>query len=282
MKSKSTPQLILSILLFSFVFNQAVSAENLVLAVHPYLSQPELLKKFNPLAKYLSKKTGINIKVKVGSSYSEHIKYIGKNKVDIAYMGPASFVKVLTVYGDKPILARLEIKGQPFFQGNIIARKDSGIKTLNDLKGKDIAFGDPRSTMSYIVPHHMLHKAGIYKGNVSKHQFLHSHNNVALGVLFGNFDAGAVKPAVFKKFENKGLIIVEVTPKISEHLFVTRTNLPVKVIAALKKAMLEMNKFDEGKAALRSIKSSITSLVSANSGDYDNLRTIINETKKLH
>ncbi len=259
-----------------------VCADNtLTLAVHPYLSHEEVEKKFTPIAKHLSDVTGIDIKVRVGSSYEEHIQYTGEDKVDIAYMGPASYVGLMHKFGSKPILCKLEVNGRSYFQGNIVVRKDSGIKTLKELKGKRIAFGNPNSTMSYIVPHFMLHQAGVFANQSGKHEHLQSHNDVALGVLSGDFDAGAVKPEVFKKFEEQGLYTLEMTPKISEHLFVTRSNLPVKYIEKLRKAMFEMRYTSQGLAALQSIKKGITGLVAAKSSDYENLRKIIVETNKL-
>lgn len=263
-------------------FSVSAERDSLILGVHPFLSNDAIIKKFSPLAKYLTKQTGIDIKVRVGSSYDEHIQYVGLNKVDIAFMGPASYVNMVNTYENKPILARLEVKGVPYFKGNIIARKDSNIKTLKGLKGKRIAFGDPNSTMSYIVPHHILHKAGVFKNRLTKHEFLHSHTNVVLGVLSGDYDAGAVKPSVFKKFEDKGLVIIAETPKISEHLFVVRSNLSTNKINALRTAMLNIKKSKKGMSALKAIKNSITNLVAATSNDYANLRKIIIETEKIH
>ncbi len=274
----------LAILFLVLPLCQSASAEDsLILAVHPFLSNEELEKKFTPIADYLGSKTGKKIIVRVGSSYEEHIQYIGSDKVDIAYMGPASYVRMVTKFGNKPLLAKLEVNGQSFFQGNIIARKDSGIKTMADLLGgKRIAFGDPNSTMSYIVPHYMLHKAGVFSGRSTEHQFLYSHDNVALGVLSGDYDAGAVKPAVFRKYEENGLRTIAVTPEISEHLFVARKNLPVELIEMLRNAMLSMSKETKGLAALHAIKKSITGLVEVESSDYDNLRKIILESDSLH
>lgn len=273
---------ILSITLLISVFNKLANAnEDLILAVHPYLAETELQKKFAPLANYLSQKMGKTIQVKVGGNYEEHIQYIGLNKVDIAYMGPASYVQMVTDFGEKPILARLEINGHSWFQGDIVTRENSEIKTLKDLKGSHIAFGDPKSTMSYIVPHHMMHHAGVFDGVKTSHQFLYSHDNVALGVLSGDFDAGAVKPAVFRKFKSAGLRIIAKTPKISEHLFVVRADLPPKQVERLRNIMLTMSESEQGMEALHAIKKNITALVEAKSSDYDNLRKIIVESRGL-
>jgi len=260
----------------------AVAKGNLTLGVHPFLSDEVLKNKFTPLANYLSHQTGLNVVVRVGSNYDEHILFSGLDKLDIAYMGPASYIKMVNDYGRKPILAKLEVNGVSYFQGNIIARKESKIKILADLAGKRIAFGDSNSTMSYIVPHYVMHQAGVFVNQFEKHQFLYSHNNVALAVLSGDYDAGAVKPAVFRQFEEKGLRIVAKTPKISEHLFITRSDLPNEQVIALRKAMLNIKKSKMGMAALRNIKKSIINLVEAANDDYDNLRKIIFESKNLH
>lgn len=69
----------------------------------------------------------------------------------------------------------------------------------------DIAFGDPESTMSHLVPRFMLWRVGVTGEVLADYQFLSNHTNVALGVLVGDFDAGAVKEEVFYEFEPKGL-----------------------------------------------------------------------------
>lgn len=274
--------IIIAGLLFSAIPVRNVSAEdNLTLAIHPYLATDVLEKRFTPIIKYLSKKIGKSINIRIGSNYNEHIQYVGHNNIDIAYMGPVSYIKMTNTFGIKPLLARLEIEGSPWFQGNIITRADSNINSLESLKGKRIAYGDPNSTMSYIVPHHMLHRAGIYTDSSTKYNFLSSHNNVAMGVLAGDFDAGAVKPAVFKKFEAQGLRIIANTPKISEHVFVARDNMTAKEIDILREAFLSMKNSEEGMNALHAIKKSITGLVSANDGDYKNLRKIILDLNML-
>lgn len=261
----------------SFPPQHAHAEDNLVLAVHPFLPHQELEKRFGPFTKYLSKQSGKPVKLGIGANYQEHIDYIGMDKVDIAYMGPASFVKVTNTYGNKPLLAKLEVSGHSFFQGNIITRKDNNIRKVNQLKGKLIAFGDPNSTMGFIAPYFTLLKAGAFADDSTKYSFLHSHSNVALAVLAGDFEAGAVKPDIFKKYASQGLKVITDTEKISEHLFITRANLPKSQIQSLRRAMLEIKKSPEGMQALHAIKSNITNLVEVKNNDYENLRAMMKE-----
>jgi len=259
------------------LFPAALQArEPLILAVHPYLPAKELTQRFSPLADYLSRELGRPVVVRVGGDYWEHIKYIGKDQVDIAFMGPASYVKMVQKYGKKPILARLEINGLPQFQGRIIVRWDSRLKRLSDLKNHSFAFGDPGSTMSYQVPRYMLWKSGITLADLSDHQFLGSHNNVALGVLAGDFDAGAVKEEVFLNFESRGLRALASTPPLSEHLFVASARLPANTVQALHTALVRLKDTPQGSQIMRAIKKNTSAMVPAADSDYDSLRDILN------
>lgn len=262
------------------ITGKAYAQKSLKFGVHPYLPATELLKRFTPLAEYISNKTGKTVTIEIARDYSEHIDHIGKNMIDIAYMGPASYVKLVETYGKRPILARLEINGKPTFQGFIIIAKDSAIRTLSDVKGKRFAFGDPDSTMSHLVPRYMLLEAGVDIEKDGSYKFLYSHHNVALGVLMGDFDVGAVKEEVFYKYKDRGLKILAETPEFSEHLFVTRSRLPDKTVNALREALYKLRDNEDGRAVLTAIKKGMTGLVPATDKDYDNLRAVLQGLKK--
>ena len=157
----------------------------------------------------------------------------------------------------------------------IFTRHDSNINSLQDLTGKTFAFGDPNSTMSYVVPNGMLAEAGITKDKLARHDFLYSHHNVALAVLGGYFDAGAVKEEVFYEFEKKGIKLIEKSPPIAEHLFVTRSNLPENLIEEIRYHLLNIAKDKDKDRILHSMKSGTTNLIPVVDEDYDTLRKIL-------
>lgn len=258
----------------------AYARQTLTLQVHPYLPATELLDRFSPLTEYLSTKTSMEIICNISKDYQDHIDKIGNDKVDIAYLGPASYVKVTEDYGLKPILVRLEINGAPSFRGVIVTRESSAITTLKDLTGKRFAFGDPNSTMSHLVPLFMLYEAGINKKNLAGYKFLDSHHNVALGVLVGDFDAGAVKEEVFYEYKERGLKDLQWTPEISEHIFVARSSLPKKTVNELMNALLSLRTEPDSKSIMSSIKNNMTAMVTARDRDYNNLRKILDTVKR--
>jgi phosphonate transport system substrate-binding protein len=248
----------------------------LILGVHPYKSAVTLVESYKPLASYLSHKTGRTITVRITRDYSTHIQLIGEDKLDIAYMGPASYVDLVMRYGKKPLLARQAIHGNPTFQGKIVVHRDSTISSLVELVGKRFAFGDSASTMSHLVPRYMLRQAGVTVDRLTKHQFLGSHDNVALAVLAGDYDAGAVKEAVYKKYQARGLKVLATTPALSEHLFVTRSKLPAEVRRTLREALYILKDDPQGPAIMAGIKPGMTAWVPVTDTDYDNLRIILN------
>jgi phosphonate transport system substrate-binding protein len=269
--------LILQTLLVSGI---SFAAEPLVFCVHPYLPSVELFKRFTPLVDYLSKETGRSITLNIKNSYAEHIEDIGKGKTNIAYLGPASYVKMADKYGRKPLLARLEINNSPTFRGVIIVKSESKITDLKNLAGKRFAFGDPASTMSSLVPHYMLIKEGIGLDKLDGYVHLSNHNNVALSVLIGDNDAGAVKEEVFHKYEKRGLKALAWTPRISEHLLVADDTLSAGTLDSLRNALFHLKDSKKGLDIMKGIKPTMTSMVPVKDEDYDNLRTILQTLSK--
>ncbi len=252
----------------------------LILGVHPYRSAVTLMESYKPLASYLSRKTGRIITVKISKDYRTHIRLIGEDKLDIAFMGPASYVEMVAHYGRKPLLARQVIQGSPTFQGKMVVRQESTISSLAELAGKHFAFGDVASTMSHLVPRYMLRNAGVTVDQLAGYRFLGSHDNVALAVLMGDFDAGTVKESIYKKYQPRGLKVLATTPALSEHLFVTRSTLPDEVRQVLSTSLYALKDDPQGSAIMNSIEPGMTAWVPATDADYNNLRTILDSLAK--
>lgn len=257
---------------------QAATPEPLILAVHPYLPAAEIITRFTPLADHLARAVGRPIKVRIGSNYAEHINTIGEDRVDIAYMGPVSYVKLVDRYGKKPLLARQEVGGQPYLRGVIVTRHDSPLRTLASLKGKRFAYGDPDSTMSHIIPQSMLQRAGVPDRALSHRAFLGSHHNVVLAVLSGDYDAGAVKEEVFQAQAPKGLRALATTPPVADHNLVASSRLPAALTETLRHALWRLKDTPQGLSIMNALHPNMTALVPALDTDYDSLRAAIGDT----
>lgn len=268
-------------LIVVFIFATAASAADsavqkpLILAIHPYLPREEIVSRFTPIANYIAAAIGRPVEVRVGRNYAEHIDAVGTGIVDIAYMGPAPYVDLVAKYGNKPLLARQEVNGQSFLIGKIFVRQDSTIKSLKDLKSKRFAFGSSNSTMGHIVPQHMLENAGVTLDSLASHKFIVGHKNVALAVLAGDYDAGAVKDEVFQEFAPKGLRALAQSSSVADHLFVASARLPDALIESLRRSLLNLNDSPNGKEIMTAIHPHMTRLAPPKDSDYDSLRIIM-------
>ncbi|OUD16050.1 phosphate/phosphite/phosphonate ABC transporter substrate-binding protein [Thioflexithrix psekupsensis] len=226
------------LLCFHLLFSPVQAKETLNLYIFPYLTAQQLLEKFTPLTDYLTEKTGIEIHPIISQSYEQHVQELGEDKIDIAYIGSIPYVKLIEKYGEKPLLVRLETAGTPTFRGAIVVHKDSPIQQIKEVINKRFAFGAQGSTMSHLMQDYLLRESGVTLEQLAWHEFLGSHDNVALGVLMGEFDAGAVIEDIVYKYQERGLRVLAWTPEISEHLLLTRRDLPTAQIEALRNALL--------------------------------------------
>ena len=151
---------------------------------------------------------------------------------------------------------------------------NSTLRNLGDLRGKRFAFVDPDSTMGTIVPRYVMQQAGIELKTLASYQYLGGHKNVALGVLSGDYDAGAVKSEVYDEMVPRGLRVLAKLPEVSEHLFVARSDMPDKQVAQLRQALLQLQGEANGVVIMRAINKDMTAMVPVVHADYDNLRKI--------
>jgi phosphonate transport system substrate-binding protein len=270
-----------SVLILSSFAEQQQTPKPYIFGVHPYLTAKELLERFTPLINYLSKTLDKPVILRVAKTYASHIERVGEDQVDIAYLGPVPYVKLVKNYGHKHLLAKIKVKGKSTFRGAIIVPKNSPIKTLTDLRGKRFAFGSPNSTMSHFVPRFVLWKAGITVEQLSHYQFIKYHENVVWGVLIGAFDAGAIKEDILNQYAVQGIRVLKWTPPIAVHVFVATQRFPQQQVKKLQTLLLNLNEHPKGKTILTSIKKSITGVEAANDEDYNELRVILQTVEHL-
>lgn len=255
--------------------------EPLVLGVHPFLSTTELHKRFTPLAEYLGRELGRPVEIRVNSSYESHVESIGTGQVDLAFMGPAAYVKLIDKYGEIPLLAAFETTTGRTFTGIIFVKKGSPIKTLAQLKGKSFAFGPAPSTMTNLVPHYMLLEAGLDLQDLGSSEFLTNHENIVLGVLAGRYDAGAVKDDIFNQYEPQGLQALAVSDPMFDHIFVAKATLPKGTVRKISEILLSLKNSEEGRRSLAAIQNNLLALVPGKDSDYDNLRKVLDSLAKV-
>jgi len=255
---------------------RTIEKHELIFGVHPYLQKKNLYAKFQPLVDYLGKALNKRVTLQISPSYTEHLKLVGKDYYDFAYIGPTTYIEMVEKYGEKYILASMTTYDLPYFNGIIFVPSGSSIYTLKDLKGKTFAFGKPTSAMSSVIPTIMLDEAGVKLSDLNNYKYLKNHEDVVNNVLSGNFNAGAVKEAVFDKYKKQGLRQIARSRHVSEHVFVASNTMSMEVKQQIEKLLLNITDTQEGKDILYKIKPKSRSLKSTKDYNFNSLRDYLN------
>ena len=236
-----------------------------------------------PLVEILRRNLGMEIQSFVATDYTGVIEALRGEKLDIAFLTPASYVlgKVET---DIKVVLKSERKGIPVLYAAIITRTDSGIQTLDDLRGKSFAFGDALSTTGHVFPRKMFKDRGLDPVRDFK-QILYSggHDATVLAVLNGKVDAGATyanspdnEDTAWMRYlkdpeEVKKIRAIAFSEPIPADNLVIRAGLDERVATKIVELFIELSNDPEGKKMLRDLYQ-IDGFVRASDKDYDSVR----------
>ena len=150
--------------LLAFGGSAALAAEKLDklrFGLLPAEEAVEMARQFKGIADYVGKAVGLPTEIFVSQSYNALIEAMEAGKIDVAYLGGGTYVAAYNKGMNVVPMAVARLQGRTYYKSCIITRPDSGIKTLQDLKGKSFAFVTPTSTSGGVGPRFYLNKNGI-------------------------------------------------------------------------------------------------------------------------
>jgi len=238
-------------------------------------SPVEVLKKFNPLAEYLSKKIGKRIELRAVSDYEGAIRDIGQGMTHLCFMTPTTYIEANKKYG-VDVLVKALTEGKSSYHSVIIAKSDSNINSVEDIKGHTFAFGDPHSLSNYIAPRIMLFEAGIDLKDLLYYDYLGPHEAVLNAVLKGNFDAGGVTESIAYKFRDKAIKIIKFSEDLPGFSICVSKALSERDKASIRAALTALtDATPEGSSVLGSIYGRYTGFEEASDAEYANVRNMM-------
>jgi phosphate/phosphite/phosphonate ABC transporter binding protein len=143
------------------------------------------IERYTPLAEYLSRKTGLKIKLKVMTSYGEIVDNFVSSEMDGAFGGSLTYALAHNKIGLE-VLARPEgLDGKTTCNGLIFVRQDSGISSITDMKGKRFVFVHKASTTGYLFPLVYFKQKGLlnYQGYFKETYCAGTHEDAIRDVL---------------------------------------------------------------------------------------------------
>ncbi len=196
---------------------------------------------YQPMMDYLTENTPYRFELKLSRDYTETVKLLHSGETPVASLGGVTCIEAQESFGVIPILKPLNEVGQPFYTSIIIVRKDSPIRTVQDLRGKSFAFSSHHSTSGNLIPRYLLFQEGISLFDFSSYVNLDSHDAVAKAVLKGRVDAGAVKDVVAFRYKEHGLRFLVISEAIPSVPIVVHSDTPPELAESIKTALLALN-----------------------------------------
>lgn len=220
-------------------------------------TQGATLARFEPLAAYAKEKLGVEMKIQTASDYAGVVQALSAGHVQLARLGASSYASgwIDSDGGIEPIAVNAELDGSLGYNSVLIVRSDSAYKSLDDLKGKSLAWADPNSTSGYLVPMVSLKEAGIDPAkHFGKTVFSGGHEQSVIGVLNGTLDsaftwtskgdnAGQLRMMMDRgMLKREDLRVVWESPVIPNPLYAIPSNLPAEMKRDLQEFFLTMQK----------------------------------------
>lgn len=245
----------------------------LKVALLPDENASTVIKNNEPLKRYLEEKLGKDIELVVTTDYSSMIEAMRFKRIDLAYFGPLSYT-LAKAKGDIEPFAALKTGGSTTYHSVLIVNKAAGIATFDDIKGKDVAFGDTASTSSHLIPKSILVNAGLEAGRDYRAHFAGSHDAVAVAVQNGHAQAGGLSKPIFESLVARGIVsldtvaVLETSKPFPQYPWAMRSDLDPALKDRIRAAFLQL----DDPSVLKPFKAEGFGAVT--DGDYDVVRDL--------
>jgi phosphonate transport system substrate-binding protein len=141
----------------------------------------------------VEKELGVPVKLFTPADYDGVIQGLLGGTIDYAWLGASAYAKTYLTNPDAVdvMLTKQNLDGTTGYYSIGFARKDAGIASMDDAKGKTFAFADPNSTSGYLVPGaELTEKYGKLEEYFSEVKMSGGHEQTIVGVHNGDFAAG--------------------------------------------------------------------------------------------
>ena len=172
-------------------------------------SEQETTQRFLPLTRYLSDKVGVDF-VMVPVDTNDFDKRFKNGEFTFTHTNSILYIILREHHGVELLASEKRGKFGSRTAGSIIARKDSGITKLSDIKGKRMAFGPMLAPTGYLAEYDLMLAAGINPENDLGHYTIPSgsfkHEKLIYGVLYGQYDVAAAPVLDIETMTREGKI----------------------------------------------------------------------------
>jgi phosphonate transport system substrate-binding protein len=252
------------------------AAAEIRLVTVPRLSAAELQTMFAPLTEYLTREAGEKVTLVIPKDFDGVREAVKAGKADIGFVNPLIYIQVKHVVNIEPLALSSEVKSGTRIRGIIIARKDSGINQLQDLKGKKFSFVEEDSPAGHIFQKLLLSRAGFnVKKDIVMLPYAKTHEGVVMAVFNKTADAGGVREEQLDKMKGSldttQLRVVGYTDYFPNWPFFSAPGLKKETADKIRTALLKLKPNDPQNEKILG-PARLTGFIPVSDREYDDLR----------
>lgn len=212
--------IVIIVVLSLFVKALPALSQDIVFAPLPMAQQIKVSREVRPMLSYLEPQLNCRISINYSNDYADILNQFRQGRIDLAFLGPLPYIQLRKKYEYAfPVVRFLNSAGGDTYTCSIITSMDSNLESIKLLKGKKLALTQPSSTCGYLMTSKMLQAAGLsIEDNL--YSYTGSHQEVALTVIRGEFDAGGIETDQGHKYAHLGLRFLAQTEPLPGFLLV--------------------------------------------------------------
>lgn len=249
--------------------------KRLIFGLTPYLPSDMMKREFAPLVTYLSAGIELPTEVVVAADYTDLARRLAANEVHVAVFSPFSYVRAKQQMPEILLLCTHIAHGSSTYSAYLITHQESGITSVEDLRGKRFGFVDKGSASGYLYPLAYLRNLGMEPSSFfSQVEFVGNHPTLIEKLIHRELDAGATFSTAYRNSESKSLRILAKTGRIPYDAYTASPRLERKLITQLRDLLLGLStRNEEGRRVLSSM-TNINGFVAVDDDHYDEVRRV--------
>lgn len=255
----------------------------LLLGIEPEHNIFVQMENYRKLAGYLSESLSLEVKLTIMSRYGEVLQRFKTLGLDGAFLNSYTAALALRELQLEPVVRPVNLQGEDVTHGYIFARRDSNLRTVAAMRGRNFAFVDQATPEGYLFPLAYLRQHGVEDPSTffANSFFTGSHASSIFAVLDGRADLGAAKDAVFdRQVANdpsigRELIILAESAALPETTLCLKQDLPDDLREKLTTVLLAMDSTPRGRQILQNIAA--RRFTRASQDDYRVIHQLVQE-----
>lgn len=212
----------------------------------PDESPTELARKAAPLMRYLETRLGMKVEYTPVTDYAASVEALVNRKIDLAWFGGFTFVQAQVRSGGKVVPIAQREEDEKF--RSVFITSDPAVKSLADLKGRDVSFGSQSSTSGHLMPRSFLLATGLNpERDFRRVAYSGAHDATIAAVASGKVQAGALNISVWEKFvadkkvDTTKVRVLFTTPPYVDYNWTVHADMPAALREKLTRAFLDLS-----------------------------------------